>query len=144
MSSEVHLTSSSLLFSSQSPHLYVSALYVLISGDFHTFVRIKGLPVAPLKRSAELLSRADLVGVREPLPLHPLEDLMQSLLPLHRRHQLLHQLFAQVVFVHVALAVHIGVHVDLRTTNLNRKENSLLDEVLFYSSCTVFPRVVSI
>ena len=65
-----------------------------MSGDIHMCVRVEGLPVALLKRGAELLSGADLIGVRELFPLHPLEDLVQSLLPLDRRHQLLHQLFA--------------------------------------------------
>lgn len=60
--------------------------------------------------------------MRELLSLRSLEDLMQSLLPLHGRHQLLHQLSAHVAFVHVALSVHIGVHVDLRATNLYEGE----------------------
>lgn len=82
----------------------------------------KGLPVTLLKRGAELLSRADLVGVRELVSLPPLVDLVQTLLPLHGRHQLLHQLPAHVALVHVALAVHVGVHVDLRTADLDGRE----------------------
>lgn len=81
----------------------------------------EGLPVALLKYGAELLSRADLVGVRELLALRPLVDLVQSLLPLHRRHQLLHQLPAHVALAHVPLSIHVGVHVDLGTADLNRR-----------------------
>lgn len=85
-------------------------------------VRFEGLPVAPLKHDAQLLSRADLVGVGEILSLHPLVDLVHGLLPLHGRHQLLHQLSAHVSLVHVALAVNVGVHVDVRTPHLSRRE----------------------
>lgn len=88
----------------------------------------EGLPVTLLKRGTELLSRADLVGLRELLSLRPLVDLVQSLLPLHRRHQLLHQLPAHVALVHVAFAVHVGVHVDLRTTDLNGREILVLHD----------------
>lgn len=90
-----------------------------MGGDVDLRVRREGLPVAPLERGAELLPRTDLVRVRELRPLRPLEDLVQSLFPLHRRHQLLHQLPAHVALVHVALAVHVGVHVDLGATHLN-------------------------
>lgn len=61
-----------------------------MSEDFHMCIIREGLPVTLLKRGAQLLSRADLVGVRESLALRPLVDLVQSLLPLHGRHQLLH------------------------------------------------------
>lgn len=95
---------------------------VFVSGDFHMCVRFEGLPVTLLKCGAELLSGADLVGVGELPSLCPLIDLVQSLLPLHRRHQLLHQLPAYVALIHVAFAVHVGVHVDLGATDLSRRE----------------------
>lgn len=82
----------------------------------------EGLPVTLLKHGSELLPRADLVGVRELLALRPLVDLVESLLPLHGRHQLLHQLPAHVALVHVALAIHVGVDVDLGTTDLSGGE----------------------
>lgn len=100
----------------------VLSVLLLISGDIHMCVRCERLPVTLLKHGTELLSRADLIGVRELGSLSPLVDLVQSLLPLHRRHQLLHQLPAHVARVHVALAVHIGVHVDLGTPDLNVRE----------------------
>lgn len=103
-----------------------STSLVFVSGDFHVRIIFEGLPVTFLKCGTELLSRADLVGVRELLSLRPLVDLVEGLLPLHRRHHLLHQLPAHVALVHVALAVHVGVHVDLRTTDLNGREVSVL------------------
>lgn len=92
-------------------------------------VACEGLPVALLQRGAELLSRSDLVGVRELLALHPLVDLVQGLLPLHGRHQLLHQLPAHVALVHVALPVHVGVHTDLRAADLERRSFTQLNYI---------------
>lgn len=95
---------------------------VVVSGDFHVCVVGEGLPVALLKRGAQLLPRANLVGVREALPLRPLVDLVQRLLPLHGRRQLLRQLPPHVALAHVALSVHVGVDVDLGTTDLHRRQ----------------------
>lgn len=89
----------------------------------------EGLPVTPLKRSTELLSGSDLIGAGELLSLRPLVDLVQSLLPLHRQHQLLHKLSAHVALVHVAFPIHVGVHVNLRTLHLNGREISVQMEV---------------
>lgn len=86
--------------------------------DFHVFISGEGLLVALLKRGAELPPRPDLEGAGELLSLRPLVDLVQGLLPLHRRHQLLHQLVAHVLLVHVALSIDVRVHVDLRPTDL--------------------------
>ena len=90
-------------------------------GDFHRCVRSVGLHVTLVQRGTELLPRAELVGVGELVPLRPPVYLVQGLLPLHRRHQLRHQLPPHVARVHVALAVHVGVHVDLWTTDLENK-----------------------
>lgn len=83
-------------------------------------ITCEGLPVTLLKCGAELLSRTDLVGVRERLARCPLVDLMQSLLPLHRRHQLLHQLPPHLALIHIPFSIHVGVHVDFWTADLNR------------------------
>lgn len=101
--------------------VHISALLVF-SGDLHMCIICKGLPVALLKNGSELLPGAHLEGMRELLSLHPLVDLVQSLLPLHGRHQLLHQLPAHVFLGHVAFAVHVGVHFDLRDTDLTGRE----------------------
>lgn len=84
----------------------------------------ESLPVALLKRGAELSPWSHLIGVRELRALHPLVNLVQSLLPFHGRHQLLHQLPAHVALVHVALPIHVGVHIDLRAADLRRTSNS--------------------
>lgn len=91
----------------------------------------EGLPVALLKRRAELLPWSHLVGVRELCALHPLVDLMQSLLPFHRRHQLLHELLAHVAVAHVALPIHIGVHTDLRPADLKKTSFFKFDNGFF-------------
>lgn len=93
-----------------------------MSGDIHMFIIHEGLPVTLLQRGSELLPRADLVGVRELLPTRPLVHLVQRLLPLHRRHQLLHQLPADVALVHVALSIHVGVNTDLGTADLSGRD----------------------
>lgn len=97
---------------------HVSASSIFASGGVHMGVICEGLPVALLKHGTKLLSWSDLVGVRELLALHPLVDLVQSLLPFHGRHQLLPQLLAHVAVAHVALPVHVGVHTDLRPADL--------------------------
>lgn len=83
-------------------------------------VRI-GLPVTLLERGAKLLSRSDLVRVREPLALCPLIHLVQRLLPFHGRRQLLHQLSPNVALVHVPLSVHVGVHINLGPADLYKE-----------------------
>lgn len=93
-----------------------------MSGDLHMCIICKGLPVALMQSGSELLPGAHLEGLRELLSLQPLVDLVQSLLPLHRRHQLLYQLPAHVFLVHVAFAVHVGVHSDLRGTDLTGRK----------------------
>lgn len=84
----------------------------------------ESLPVALLKRGAELSPWSHLICVWELLALHPLVNLVQSLLPFHGQHQLLHQLPAHVALIHVALPVHVGVHIDLRAADLRRTSNS--------------------
>lgn len=92
---------------------------VFIRGKIDVYVVCESLPVALLKCGAELSPRPDFVGVREPLALRPLVHFVQRLLPLHGRHQLLHQLPAHVALAHVAFTIHVGVHADLRTPDLN-------------------------
>lgn len=104
---------------------HISASSVLKSGDLHVCVVHKGLPVTLLECGTELLSGSDLVRVRELLALRPLVDLMQSLLPLYGRCQLLHQLPPNVVLVHVALSVHVGVNVDLGAADLHKEIEAL-------------------
>lgn len=84
-------------------------------------VSLECLPVAFLQRGAELLSGSHLVGVWKTLPLRPLVDLVQSLLPFDGRHHLLRQLPADVALAHVAFAVHVGVDSDLRASHLKGK-----------------------
>lgn len=84
-------------------------------------VRLVCLPVALLKRGAQLPSGSDLVGVWEMLSLCPLVDLVQGLLPFHGWHQLLNQLPAHVALVHVTFSIYVGVDADLRTSYLDGK-----------------------
>lgn len=92
---------------------------VIVGGDVHVCVALVGLHVALLQRGPQLLPGAHLVGVGEALTLGPLEHLVEGLLPLHWRHQLLGQLPAHVALMHVALGVHVGVHIDLGPTYLS-------------------------
>lgn len=94
---------------------------LLVRNDVHVNVGLESLPVAFLKRGAQLLPGPHLVGVRKALPLRPLVHLVQRLLPFDGRHHLPRQLPADVALAHVAFAVHVGVDADLGASHLKEK-----------------------